>query len=184
MYSGNHSIASPLGTLIEAALELRNDSRLCFMFIGGGLGKKEVDDAIRNHRPPNMVSLPYQPLSEIKYSLSAASVHVVALGDPMVGVIHPCKIYGAMAVSRPILMFGPSPSHLADLIERYHIGWRVAHGDVAGALARLREIAQSPAETLDAMGTAAREVVERELSQERLCAQFCDVIERGLVRPA
>ena len=40
MYSGNHSLASPLSTLVEAALALREDSRFVFMFIGGGLGKR------------------------------------------------------------------------------------------------------------------------------------------------
>jgi hypothetical protein len=27
------------------------------------------------------------------------------------GIIHPCKIYGAMTVARPILYFGPLLSH-------------------------------------------------------------------------
>jgi hypothetical protein len=33
----------------------------------------------------------------------------------MVGIIHPCKIYGAMAAAKPILYFGPQPSHITDL---------------------------------------------------------------------
>ena len=35
----------------------------------------------------------------------------------MVGIIHPCKIYGAMAAARPILFLGPNPSHISDLLE-------------------------------------------------------------------
>jgi hypothetical protein len=66
MYSGNHSLASPLGTLLEAALALKDQPRLRFLFIGGGLGKREVEDVISRHRPTNIISLPYQPLDEIK----------------------------------------------------------------------------------------------------------------------
>jgi len=180
MYSGNHSIASPLTTLLEAALALRDDPRLHFMFIGGGLGKQEVDDVIARHRPSNMVSLPYQPLSEIKYSLPAADVHVVSLGDTMVGIVHPCKIYGAMAVGRPILMLGPSPSHAADLIDEHHIGWKVAHGDVPGAVDVLREIRRAAPEHLAVMGATARRVIREQLSKQVLCGEFCDVVLRGV----
>src|SRR3954469_4815573 len=68
MYSGNHSLASPIRTLLGAALRLKEDSRFLFMFIGGGQGKREVDEAITNHRPANILSLPYQPLDMIRHS--------------------------------------------------------------------------------------------------------------------
>lgn len=68
------------------------------MCIGGGNGKKEVDDKIAAGAR-NILSLPYQPLEEIKFSLSAADVHVVSMGDDMVGIVHPCKVYGAMTVA-------------------------------------------------------------------------------------
>ena len=109
MYSGNHSLASPVTTLLEAALRMQDDPRFLFMFIGGGLGKREVDEAIASRRPANIISLPYQPLERIGYSLRTADVHAVTLGNEMVGIIHPCKVYGAMAVGRPVLFVGPPP---------------------------------------------------------------------------
>ncbi len=180
MYSGNHSLASPLATLLAAAHVLKDDPRFVFMFIGGGHGKREVDDAIAAHRPANIVSLPYQPLERIKYSLSAADLHVVTLGDDMAGIIHPCKIYGAMAIGRPVLFFGPRPSHAADLIDRHDIGWHVEHGDVDGAVAALNEIAaRTPAERV-AIGQRARQAVAEHYGKQALCAAFCDAVERSL----
>src|SRR3954447_11061314 len=134
MYSGNHSVASPISTLLEAAVRLKDDSRFLFMFVGGGQGKREVDEAITNHRPANILSLPYQPLDMIRHSLRAADLHVVTLGDNMVGIVHPCKIYNAMAIGRPIVFIGPRPSHAADLLEDSNVGWHVNHGDVFGLL--------------------------------------------------
>ena len=52
MYSGNHSIASPLTTILDAASRLRDQNNLVFMFIGGGLGKKEVEEAIAGRLTP------------------------------------------------------------------------------------------------------------------------------------
>jgi colanic acid biosynthesis glycosyl transferase WcaI len=180
MYSGNHSLASPVTTLVQAALQMQDDPRVVFMFIGGGLGKRAVDEAIESHRPANILSLPYQPLERLLYSLSAADLHIVTVGNGMVGIIHPCKIYGAMAVGRPVLLVGPRPSHAADLIERHKCGWRIDHGDVAGATAMLRQIASTPRAELAAMGERARDAACQHYSKERLCAEFCDIIERGM----
>jgi glycosyltransferase involved in cell wall biosynthesis len=179
MYSGNHSPANPLTTLLAAVREMQADSRLLLMCIGGGNAKKEVDQMVAQG-VSNICSLPYQPLSAIRYSLSAADVHVISIGEDVVGMVHPCKVYGAMAVSRPILLLGPSPSHIADLIERYDVGWKIAHGDVAGARRVLEEILATPVDRLRAMGRRAAETMANSLSREILLASFCDVLERGL----
>ncbi len=180
MYSGNHSLASPVTTLVQAAVKLRDDSRFRFMFVGDGVGKREVDEAIKTERLTNVISLPYQPLERIRYSLSAADLHVVALGNDMVGIIHPCKIYGAMAVGRPVLLIGPRPSHAADLIDGQRVGWQIEHGDVAGAVSMLQKIVVLPLGELAAMGRRARGAVGERFSKRILCDALCDVIERSL----
>lgn len=177
MYSGNHSPANPLSTLLEAAVCLKDDDSLRFLFVGGGLGKKEVEDYIRRYNLSNVISLPYQPLAEIGRSLSAPDVHVVSLGEQMVGIVHPCKIYGAMAVGRPILYLGPAPSHVADLLCQHDYGCRVAHGDVAGAVHAIDSLKALGKESLRAKGLTARAVLERQLGQQMLCGAFCDRLE-------
>jgi glycosyltransferase involved in cell wall biosynthesis len=178
MYSGNHSPANPLRTLLDAAVRLKDDPDLRFLFVGGGLGKREVDATIRDHGLTNALSLPYQPLEELGNSLGAADVHVVSLGENMVGIIHPCKVYGAMAVGRPILFLGPRPSHVSDLLDRHSIGWHVAHGDVESAVRTLREIRSTPPETLARMGQSAQRALNAEVSQAILCRRFCDALDR------
>ncbi len=182
MYSGNHSPANPLATLLDAAERLQNEGRIVFYCIGGGGGKKEVDDRIAKG-VSNIVSLPYQPLSEIKYSLSAADVHVVSIGDDVVGIVHPCKVYGAMAVSRPILLLGPRPCHISDIIEQHDVGWHIAHGDVDGAERVLRRMLATPPAELRAMGERAAGLVATSLSKAELQRRFCDVLCRGLPAP-
>lgn len=180
MYSGNHSPANPLRTLLDATLFFKDDPSIKFLFIGGGLGKKEVEDHIATHRLTNVVSMPYQPMNQLRYSLSAADVHVVSLGENMVGIVHPCKIYGAMAVGRPILYLGPKPSHVSDLLDEHDIGSAVSHGDVEGTISALRHLrALSPEERL-AMGQTAQRIMSERLSQKILCTRFCDYLEQAL----
>lgn len=183
MYSGNHGLALPLATFLEAAARFKDDDRVVFMFIGGGARKADVSEAIERHGLKNMVSLPYQPIERLRYSLSAADAHLVSIGDTMVGVIHPCKIYGAMAVARPIILLGPQPSHVSDILESREIGWHIPHGDVERAEEVIRRIIEMPAAERQAMGRRARDAITTELSKEALCGRFCDVLERGVGAP-
>ncbi len=192
MYSGNHGIALPLETFLKAAIRFKDDPRVAFLFIGDGVRKKEVEAAIREHSLTNMVSLPYQPLSTLRFSLSAADAHLVSVGNESVGTIHPCKIYGAMAVARPIVLLAPNPCHVSDLVSgergqedlpsQQPIGWHIPHGDVGRAEQVIREIIEAPAERLASMGNRARHVIETQLSKPVLCGAFCDVLERGLIQ--
>lgn len=181
MYSGNHSPANPLDTIIAAAERLSNRDDIRFLFIGGGLEKTKVEAAIaRGAR--NIVSLPYQPIASLRYSLSAADAHLVTLGDEVVGVVHPCKVYGAMSVARPVLFMGPMPSHVADLLDEESIGWHAAHGDVGGAVRVIETMASTPPAERDAIGARARALIKGRLSKAALCGEFCDAIE-SLVMP-
>lgn len=176
MFSGNLGLCAPVTTVLQAALRVMDLETIVFLFIGGGLGRREVEEVIANRHPRNIQLLSYQPLNEIRYSLSAADVHLVALGDGMSGIIHPCKIYGAMAVGRPILYLGPDDSFIMDIMAQHSIGWHVSHGDVDKAESIIREIARLPAGQFSSMGDQARKVASERFGKIQLCRQFCDFI--------
>jgi glycosyltransferase involved in cell wall biosynthesis len=116
MYSGNHSPCHPLDTLLDAALELSNDPEFAFCFVGGGKEFGNVKDFATRHSLCNITCLPYQKLEELSASLSAADLHVVVLGDPFVGIVHPCKVYNVLALGIPFLYIGPEQSHVGDMM--------------------------------------------------------------------
>jgi hypothetical protein len=180
MYSGNHSPSNPLATLLAATLAFRDDPDIRFLFIGGGTGKRSVEEHIARNQLRNAIALPYQPIEDLRHSLTAADVHVVSLGNEMVGIVHPCKIYGAMAAGRPILYLGPRPSHVADLLDAHGFGWLVSHGDVAGCERAIQAIRATPPEKLRDMGRTAKRVLEESLTQRLLCGRFCDALERAI----
>lgn len=173
MYSGNAGITSPLDTLLEAASRLRDDDRIRFVFIGGGVVKKRIDALVATERPPNIVSLPYQPLDRIKYSLSAADVHAVSIAPEAVGVVHPCKIYGAMALGKPVLALAPRHSHAGDIISRHGCGWICEHGDAEPLVALLRTLAHEANAAVTDCGAHGRLAMDRVFSQSRLIDDVC-----------
>jgi colanic acid biosynthesis glycosyl transferase WcaI len=116
MYAGNHSPCHPLNTLLEAAERLRHNHHIQFCFVGGGSEFAGVKQFANAHELANILCLDYQPRAELAALLSAADLHVVIMGEPFVGIIHPCKIYNVMRVGSPFLYIGPSQSHVMDIV--------------------------------------------------------------------
>lgn len=129
MYSGNHAYVHQLDTLLEAALILKEKSRYLFVFVGGGVRKKDVTEFRIKHNLANIVQLPFQPRENIHNSLGSSDIQVVILGNGHVGYTHPNKVYGAMYIGKPVLYIGPSESHVADLIYDLEGNISVQHGE-------------------------------------------------------
>ena len=176
MYAGNHAAQHPLDTLLAAAAKLEHDRDVAFMFIGGGAGKAAIEARIAGGSI-NLVSLPFQPAEHLDEVLTAADVHVVSMGDDVVGIVHPCKIYGALAVGRPVLYFGPAASPPGELLADLGAGYQVDHGDVAGALEAVGSLRSLAPQTRAAMGQAAARAIATRFGACELCREVCDVIE-------
>lgn len=144
MYSGNHSPCHPLQTLLDAATALRARTDIVFAFVGGGSEQATVKRVALEQRLMNVVVLPYQPLGGLSGSLSSADLHVVVMGDPFVGTIHPSKVYNIRALGIPFLYIGPAEGHVPEL----EPACSARHGDVAGVVRAI--------ETAAAGGVGAR----------------------------
>jgi hypothetical protein len=159
-YSGNHTPHSPLETILQAAVRLRDDPSLTFVFIGEGAEKRRIEDLVSAHALKNTRSLPYLPLDETPCSLSAADVHIVVVGEREVGLRHPCKFYSALALGRPVLLVGPPESPFVEILRREGVGWHVRHGEVDAAV-----------------GELTRAVSRRCFPRNALLERFCQTIE-------
>jgi len=132
MYSGNHSPVHPLDTLMAAAERLQTDASIVFCFVGGGSEFTRVQRWAEAGKHTNVLCLPYQPLAQLSASLSAADAHVVVMGNAMLGLVHPCKIYNMLAVGAPVIYIGPQPSHVTEILDRpggEHPWVSVRHGE-------------------------------------------------------
>lgn len=117
MYSGNHSPCHPLDTILKAAEKLAGDREIAFLFVGGGSRFAQVRQFASEHSLSNIVCLPYQPMEQLAGTLSAADLHLVVMGNPFVGIVHPCKVYNILRVGSPLLYVGPRPSHISEILQ-------------------------------------------------------------------
>jgi glycosyltransferase involved in cell wall biosynthesis len=150
MYAGNHSPCHPLATILAAARELAaSNGDILFCFVGGGSEQRRVKSFAGENGLSNILCLPYQPLNQLAGVLSAADLHLVVMGDPFVGLVHPCKAYNLLRVNAPIFYMGPRPSHISEILDQmngqFPNGW-APHGHPAQAAKTILELKRAVAQ--------------------------------------
>lgn len=178
MYAGNHSVCHPLNTLLEAAALLKNDNSIVFVFCGGGERVLDVTSFKKQYQLNNIVQLPYQSRSDLKFLLSAADLHTVVMGNAFVGIVHPCKIYDILAVGRPFAYIGPQESHISDIINEAAVGYQVRHGH-ANELCLIIKEAMRLNEAEKKSISEKERGAGKKFSQQLLCGQLADLITEG-----
>jgi glycosyltransferase involved in cell wall biosynthesis len=152
MYSGNHAYVHQLDTLLEAAKILKNNSRFLFVFVGGGVRKKDVTEFKAMYQLDNIIQLPFQPRENIHNSLGSSDIQVVILGDGQVGYTHPNKVYGAMYIGKPILYIGPAESHVSDLLNYSEGNISVQHGQSKILADKIEELFSKSWDEINSIG--------------------------------
>ena len=150
MYSGNHSPCHPLDTILDAAKRLAGNREITFLFVGGGSQFAQVRQFAVENSLSNILCLPYQPMNQLAGTLSAADLHLVVMGNPFVGLVHPCKVYNILRVGSPLLYIGPQPSHISEILDELngHLPFgRVKHGAVDQAIQNILRLKESASET-------------------------------------
>ena len=176
MYAGNHGYATPVEAMLGAARLLSDDPRIMFMFIGGGVRKLLVDEYVTREKPTNVISLPYQPLAEIRFSLSAADVHLVSIAPEGVGIVHPCKIYGALAIGRPVIAISPRNSYAADILRDCEVGWLCERSDAESLAALVRRVASLSGSDVARLQMNAKQLASESFRSDRLRDAVCELL--------
>lgn len=179
MFSGNHSFIHPMDTLLDAVFRLRHDSRFVFVFIGGGLRKKDVSIFKAKHQIDSIVQLNYQPRQSIHLSLGSADIQVVILGNNQVGFTHPNKIYGSMFIGKPILYIGPEQSHITDIISLVEGNISIQHGQGDELATALIDFANKKQEEQDSIGILNKELAGYSFHPDILKSQMYELITQN-----
>jgi colanic acid biosynthesis glycosyl transferase WcaI len=178
MHSGNVGYAQDLDTLIRATTYLRDLEELRAAIVG--FGARHADHvALAERLDADLVRfLPYQSREALAQSLSSADVHFVGLGRGLSGFVVPSRLYGILAVGRPVLVAADADSETARLVRELGCGLVVSPGRPDLLAGALRELV-SGVHDLEQMGRIGRSYVEAEADRSVALARY-----RGLLAEA
>ncbi|OOC59301.1 glycosyltransferase family 4 protein [Paenibacillus ihbetae] len=176
MYSGNMGLYYDLENLIKITKDLSKYEDIIFVFIGDGAVKSEMEAYVRTNRLKNVSFLPFQPKSEIKYTLNAADLHLVVNQKGIKGVSVPSKIYGVMAAGKPILGVLERGSEACLLIEKSGCGVVVEPQNYREITWQLLTLYQLDHDVLTRKGLQGREYLEKYLRKEQSLDKYRELL--------
>ena len=175
MHSGNVGHAQDLDSLVRAASFLRDLDDLRIMIIGTGARHAELVALAQLHELDQVRFLYYQSRAALPQSLSAADVHVVGLAPGLAGYVVPSRLYGILAVARPVIVAADRESETAQVVDRVGCGLVVPPGRPE-LLARAIRDAHDGRLDLAAMGARGREWVEQEADRSVAVRRYRDLL--------
>jgi colanic acid biosynthesis glycosyl transferase WcaI len=175
MHSGNVGHAQDLDSLVRAATFLRDLDDLSITIIGMGARHSELSELAERLEVDGVTFAFYQPRSLLRQSLSAADVHVVGLAPGLAGYVVPSRLYGILAVARPVIVAADAESETAQVVEQAGCGIVVPPGRPE-LLARAIRDAHDGKYDLKAMGARGREWVEREADRSVAVRRYRDLL--------
>lgn len=177
-YSGNCGEGHDFTTLVDALDQLKGDPRLTFQFIGGGKRRPWLEAEVARRALTGCSFRDYVPEVELNTSLNAADLCLVTVARGFEGLLVPSKIYGIMAVGKPVLYYGALEGDVPALIRRHHIGWVIEQGDSTSLARVLTDIAACP-EQLAALGANARRAFEAYYDRPLATARYLQVFAQA-----
>lgn len=144
-YSGNIGLYYDLEKIMFVIKKFKDEENLLFTFIGEGTMKEKLLDIVKEEHLTNVVFIPYQDKEDLVYSLNAADAHWVVNAKGVKGISVPSKVYGVMAVGKPILGILEKESEARIIIEQADCGYVVESGDYQAVEDMLRSVLQNKA---------------------------------------
>jgi putative colanic acid biosynthesis glycosyltransferase WcaI len=175
MHSGNVGHAQDLDSLIRAATFLRDLEDIVILVIGSGARHNELVTLAEQLEVDHVHFLYYQSRRVLAQSLSSADVHVVGLAPGLAGYVVPSRLYGILAVARPVIVAADAESETAQVVQRIGCGIVVPPGRPE-LLARAIRDAHDGKYDLVEMGRRGREWVEREADRSVAVGRYRDLL--------
>jgi colanic acid biosynthesis glycosyl transferase WcaI len=172
MYSGNLGINTSLEDVINAAILLKDEPGICFIFVGEGVKKKDLMIQAKEKDLKNVTFLPFQPRSIFNLMLASADLSVVTLNANAYYTSSPSKTFNIMASGRPILAVTPLGSELAGMVQEFECGIVVPPGKPE-QLAREILLVQKNPKSISEMGHNGRKYLEERYTRKK-CVELYD----------
>ncbi|WP_435196365.1 glycosyltransferase family 4 protein [Natronomonas sp. EA1] len=177
LYSGNIGENHDLETVVEAAAQLDDEVDVTILIIGEGDKKAAIVDLAEEYglRGSRIKFLPYQPLDDLPYSLTAGDVSIVTVQEGMEGICVSSKLYTAMAAGMPILVISQPDDDEAQIVGAFDAGINAAQGDTAAVVEAINTWTTNP-DLVREQGENARTAFEARFTKDESIDRYYDIL--------
>jgi glycosyltransferase involved in cell wall biosynthesis len=173
---GNMGRAQAIEFLFEAVTMLKDDTRIHFLFIGGGARRKWMEQEMVNRGLNNVTLLDQRPRDDQANFLNACDISLISLLPGVTGAGVPSRTYNIMAAGKPIIAVVEEESEVAMLVREEAIGWVVPPCKPLQLVRTILE-AMADKEKLREMGSKASAAARRKYPREKIVEEYRDLVK-------
>ena len=165
MYSGNIGLYYDLENIIKVIGKFKYRHDIVFVFVGDGTVKSKLEEYKIANSLDNVVFIPYQDKSDLIYSLNSADIHWVVNAKGIKGVSVPSKLYGVMAVAKPVLGVLDEGSEARLIVEESNCGICIEPGNYEEIYKQIDYIIENK-DYMKYLGLNGRKYLEQNLTKD------------------
>ncbi len=175
-YAGALGVANDLTTVLDTADRLRNEPDLCFLLVGDGKERANLEAEVRGRRLSNVIFAGARPKREMPSFLAASDACVAILKDiPEFRTTYPNKVMDYMAAGRPTIL--AIDGVIRTVIEAANGGIFVHPGDPRALADAVLALKRHPDRARE-MGAAARDYVVKHFDRSVHAKAFANLVEQ------
>jgi colanic acid biosynthesis glycosyl transferase WcaI len=173
MYAGNMGPAQGLETLLDAAGLTADDKGICYVFVGDGTSRADLQESARLRRLSNVQFIAQQPYDRVPDIYGAADLCVVPLVSGLATEAVPSKLYRIMAAERRILAIADPDSDLAEAVRESSSGFVVPPDNPQELATAILRAARTPDRAAETRG---RDYATKHVERGRITKQYSDLL--------
>lgn len=156
MYAGNIGEAQGFETIMDAALKLKDNDIIKWIFIGDGRKRPYVEKFVKlNHLENNVFLLGHYSVEMMPAFFKMADVLLVSLKDDMIlNMTVPAKLQAYMAVAKPVCAILNGEG--AAIVQEANNGCTVLVGDVDDLVKQVVQLSTLSSKELEDLGVNGR----------------------------
>ena len=183
LYAGNIGGTHDLASIIPAAAHFKDDSRIRFVIVGSGLGRKALEEDVKRRDLRNVILMDKVSWEEVPEMLAIGDLAVVAQSKKSAHLSMPSKTISALAAGSAILALTPENSDLARLVNKNEVGVVCDNSDVEQIVTAIRQLLHDPA-CLERYQRNAREIAVDQFSVEAAVKRYESSLGMRLLQEA
>lgn len=178
MFAGNIGEAQDFDHIMQAALLLKGEEKIKFIFIGDGRKKIWVKSFIKEHNLHQTVyCLGRFPIEAMPSFFRKADLMLLSLKDELIfNLTVPAKLQAYMAAGKPVIAMLNGEG--GELIKESNCGLAISAGDYKGLASSLMKLQEMNPSELERFGKNGKAYFKQHFSLNRCIDNLCSILEQ------
>ncbi len=178
-YFGNMGICQDIDTMVCAIRQLKDNSKIKFLFAGHGNKVEKLKETIKEEKLDNVKIYDFLHGQDFEDALNISDCFIVSLADGITGLCVPSKTYSYMMAGKPIIAIMGKDSDIVRDLEQYSCGYALEVGEYFKLVNAILEL-YTNRHSRELMGENCRKVFLEKYIKEKCTQQYVDMMKNIL----